>query len=533
MTAYLEKIVTNKLYGDILFFFVVFFSIFNFIPENLRINMIAGPMASKLSFYPLLLLFIFSIYSQYKYKNVFVNFKIFKNYFFVYIFFVLLSFIIGAYLYPYYDEVIVGPVNVSYKLSLIIDYLNKFNISISQNVLAFYYFLLWNIKNFLTYAFWYLIGSYLIYCLYYNSWQKAYKIIILGVLSALFVIFSYSIVEIFYLTGNEFAKEILITINPYIHVVESGYGWWPPLLLNGQLRSVFVEPSNIGLWSAFAIPFLWYKIFTLTNNIRIILLVTWANLCFLCFLTNARTVMALLVIELVLLLCSIIVYRRKDYINNVVLIFFSCISMFFFANIFIQNCFVNNIFKINSVEKYVETNIASITSTQKRSNSARYSVAIANFKLGIDYPLFGVGYGLTDGYIRYYLPEMAENSGEVRMWIEQQKDKGVIKSGFPKLNEYASLFAETGIIGLVVFLLPGLYLLSKLKTIILSKNIFVNKLPFIMFAISLLGVLASGFSAVLNAFYCYWVLLGLGYAMCFGKENDVKDNGDTCSRQKH
>ena len=243
--------------------------------------------------------------------------------------------------------------------------------------------------------------------------------------------------------------------------------------------------------------------------------------------------MALLVIELVLLLCSIIVYRRKDYINNVVLIFFSCISMFFFANIFIQNCFVNNIFKINSVEKYVETNIASITSTQKRSNSARYSVAIANFKLGIDYPLFGVGYGLTDGYIRYYLPEMAENSGEVRMWIEQQKDKGVIKSGFPKLNEYASLFAETGIIGLVVFLLPGLYLLSKLKTIILSKNIFVNKLPFIMFAISLLGVLASGFSAVLNAFYCYWVLLGLGYAMCFGKENDVKDNGDTGSRQEH
>ena len=107
------------------------------------------------------------------------------------------------------------------------------------------------------------------------------------------------------------------------------------------------------------------------------------------------------------------------------------------------------------------------------------------------------------------------------------------KSGFPKLNEYASLFAETGIIGLVVFLLPGLYLLSKLKTIILSKNIFVNKLPFIMFAISLLGVLASGFSAVLNAFYCYWVLLGLGYAMCFGKENDVKDNGDTGSRQEH
>lgn len=533
MTAYLEKFFKEKLYRDLLFFFIVFFSIFNFIPENLRLNILAGPMASKLSFYPLLLLFIFTIYSQYKYKNVFVNFKIFKNYFLVYIFVVLLSFIIGVYLYPYYDEVITGPVIVSYKLSLIINYLNKLNITVFENVLSYYYFLLWNIKNFLTYAFWYLIGAYLIYCLYYDNWRKAYKIVILGVLSALFIIFSYSIVEIFYLTGNEFAKEILITINPYIHVIKSGYGWWPPLLLKGQLRSVFAEPSNIGLWSAFAIPFLWYKIFTVKNKIKIIFLLVWAILCFLCFLTNARTVMALMVIELVLLLFYIIVCRIKDYINNAVLIIFTCIGMFFFANVFIQNCFINNIYKISSVEKYVETNIASIASTQQRSNSARYSIAIANFKIGIDYPLLGVGYGLTDGYIRHYLPEMADNSGEVRMWLEQQKDKGIIKSGFPKLNEYASLFAETGIIGFIVFLFPSLYLLNKLKTIIFSKNIFANKLSFIMFSISLLGVLASGFSAVLNAFFCYWVLLGLGYAMCFGKENDVKDNGDTGSRQEH
>lgn len=101
------------------------------------------------------------------------------------------------------------------------------------------------------------------------------------------------------------------------------------------------------------------------------------------------------------------------------------------------------------------------------------------------------------------------------------------------MNEYASLFAETGIIGFVVFLFPSLYLLYKIKSIIFRKDIFKAKLPFIMFSISLFGVFASGFSAVLNAFCCYWVLLGLGYAMCFGKENDVKDNGDTCSGQKH
>ena len=243
--------------------------------------------------------------------------------------------------------------------------------------------------------------------------------------------------------------------------------------------------------------------------------------------------MALLLIDLILLLLYILVCRNKDYIKNVVLVCLSCISVFLFTNIFIQNCFVNNIYNINSLENYVQTNIMSIASAQKRSNTARYSVAIANFKIGIDYPLLGVGYGLTDGYIRHYLPEMADNSDEVKMWLERQKVKGIIKSGFPKLNEYASLFAETGIIGFVVFLFPSLYLLNKIKSIIFRKDIFKAKLPFIMFSISLFGVLASGFSAVLNAFCCYWVLLGLGYAMCFGKENDVKDNGDTCSRQKH
>ena len=44
-----------------------------------------------------------------------------------------------------------------------------------------------------------------------------------------------------------------------------------------------------------------------------------------------------------------------------------------------------------------------------------------------------------------------------------------------------------------------------------------------MFLISLLGIMASGIGDTLNITYCYWVLLGLGYAMCFGKAGDEKD----------
>ena len=120
------------------------------------------------------------------------------------------------------------------------------------------------------------------------------------------------------------------------------------------------------------------------------------------------------------------------------------------------------------------------------------------------------------------------------MWIQNQKEKGILRSGFPKLGEYTSRFSETGIIGLVLFLIPPFILLRKLYFKITDKKLTVDdKLPYVFFTISLIGIMASGLGDTINITYCYWVLLGLGYAMCFGKENDVKDNVDTCSRQKH
>lgn len=50
------------------------------------------------------------------------------------------------------------------------------------------------------------------------------------------------------------------------------------------------------------------------------------------------------------------------------------------------------------------------------------------------------------------------------------------------------------------------------------------------FAISLIGIMVSGIGDNINITYCYWVLLGLGYAMCFGKtsnkESETKINNE-------
>lgn len=78
--------------------------------------------------------------------------------------------------------------------------------------------------------------------------------------------------------------------------------------------------------------------------------------------------------------------------------------------------------------------------------------------------------------------------------------------------------------------ISGIFLIYNILKILYQNK---GKLEFAILLIALLGILASGFSITLNITYCYWVLLGLGYAMCFGKENDVIDNGDTGSKQEH
>lgn len=65
----------NKKICDKLFFVICFVLIFNNIPNILQMNLIGSILADKLVFYPLIIGCIYTIYCQYKYKNVLINFN--------------------------------------------------------------------------------------------------------------------------------------------------------------------------------------------------------------------------------------------------------------------------------------------------------------------------------------------------------------------------------------------------------------------------------------------------------------------------
>lgn len=170
------------------------------------------------------------------------------------------------------------------------------------------------------------------------------------------------------------------------------------------------------------------------------------------------------------------------------------------------------------IKDYVDENLFSLVDTRKAgkhagSNKSRFTIIKTNLKIGMDHPFLGVGYGLRQAYITDYLPPDSELNEELRKWKNNQAKLGILRSGYPSLGEYYVRFAETGIMGLALFVLPSLILLSKFFKIVFGRTYSgVCRDPFIFSSIAFAGTAVVGLGDGLTLTWCYWLLLGLGFA---------------------
>lgn len=560
----------NKIH-NILFFIISIFIIFNNIPKVIQMNFLGGSVGNQLVFYPLFLGFIYTIYCQYKYKNIFINFDKFIKFIAVYLAITFISLIAGLYNYPYYDMVINGPVTQIEKLPKVMVFLNSLGIHIDQKILIAFWMIARVVKGLLFDSFYTFGGAYMIYCWYHNDWQKGLNIFIKGILTGLLVVLVYGCIEIFYLAGNDAAKYMLSTLNPYIHVIKVAHNWWPPLLLAKQARTVFPEPSHIGNYLGFVLPVLWCLILNIRayNELKlnkIILLCLTFIFSIIIFLAQARTASAMffgMCVLYILLLCYL---YKKEYWKNFAKIIIVSVLAFVVSLTFINN-FINkpittktvnntkvetkisaNVIDQNRtnanqkvenkkmvkdkvaaesglqgemqvVDNYISKNLTSLASDNQRSNGARYALIKSNLRIGMDNIFFGVGKGLTGAYVSANFTEKEKQNKEVKMWVTNQKKEGVLRYGLGAMNEYIGRFAETGIIGLIAFLCPFFYILYKLfKTLKPSSNIIQIKI--LLLLTSLVGVMVAGMNGSLNIFFSTWIVLGLCYAAVFDKKLD-------------
>lgn len=139
----------------------------------------------------------------------------------------------------------------------------------------------------------------------------------------------------------------------------------------------------------------------------------------------------------------------------------------------------------------------------------------ANFRIFLEHPILGVGKDLSTAYAYDKYTQSELQLGEIARWNYMYKKEGplgknVLKSAF---CEYIQRLAETGLVGLAVFLAPFFYvilfIIIKIKQLSRSNS----KVNYICILVSLIASLVAGFNVGLEIVYCVWVLLGISFAL--------------------
>ena len=520
--------VINKKIVNNIFLCICISLIFNNIPAIIQQNFFGGPIGGQLVIYPLFIGYIYTLYCVKKHDIILPYKKLFYKFIGLYMGFLFISLLIGLYNFPYYSDVFAGPLNQIEKIPKVLDLFHSLGIFIDPHVLLQYWLALRFMKSIILESFWCFGTAYLIFLWYKDDWEMGMKTLYKGIVISLVIFLLYGILDAFYLLGNEFATDALSSLNPFIHQIKSNNGWWPPLLWEDQLRSVFSEPSNVGNYIAVVIPLLWGKY--LKDKQKRVLFLSAVTVFFV-LLSRARTSYAMIIGMFLLMILFLLFLQRKDLIKSCVLIAISILIPFYSSVIFfnLQNSISKvNVEKVNTVtaNEVINDNVISLAEPGKRSNGARFALITSNFRVFLEHPLIGVGTGLSAPYVvdQYTLHD--KQYAEVRLWILNQNKNGIFASNSSiksALNEYITRLAQHGIIGLIIFLIPFIFLGIRLLKIL--TNTYGNQqLNIFTIIFSLISMLVAGCNNSVNVIFAIWLVMGLGYAVIFSERNQDKSH---------
>ncbi|WP_296954749.1 O-antigen ligase [uncultured Dialister sp.] len=543
----------------ILFSLIVICIIFTKIPTILNFPLwgMGGYYTSRLVIYPLYAALIFETYTLWKtHKDGSLKFtreaRYSCFYFLVYFCILFISLCHGLTIYPYMDAILHGPGQIE-KIPVVLNFLNHHGLPITSAQLTKVWIAARYLKFFIINAFLTFGASYVLFTWCCKNVKEYYNIVVKCIIISSLVMIAYSCIETAYLAHFEWAKRALTIINPILHVIKENGSWYPPLLWKNQLRSIFPEPSHFGIYASFALPFLWYEFVTIINlKKKIAVGIIIAAFTFFLFLTNARTAVALFLGEVVLLGLYVLYNRSRKFVINALII--GLISLITFAGAVGFVAYTNlseskpTVIQQQTkgtkkatpsqaqkqpnkspakptkpkkdmnaaVQSYVDSNLKSLGSSDQRSNKTRFSVMKADFTVGLEHPLLGVGYNLRSPYVVDKMKHYGKPTYEMKMWFKRIHEKGILHVGIPLLGNYTVLFAETGILGLLAWLFPPVFLIIGLLKLLWHDK---NRMDTGFFLISLIGILASGIGETIYVLYAYWVLLALGYALLVNEIN--------------
>lgn len=126
----------------------------------------------------------------------------------------------------------------------------------------------------------------------------------------------------------------------------------------------------------------------------------------------------------------------------------------------------------------------------------------------MEHPLLGVGTTLRNGYLREKLDE--DPGAEIQKWNKNIDELGLLRGGFALLGDYSLRFAETGFLGLGLYLFPSLILMWTFGKVLIKRR---GEASSVFAALAFIGIMATGLGDGINITFCYWMAMALSFLM--------------------
>lgn len=394
-----------------------------------------------------------------------------------------------------------------------------------------------------------------VYHLYQADWQACFYDLRKALMVLAGLCGFYSLFELLFFGGFAVGRSFLVCVNPQLYTPYESMGWWPPLFWDdNRLRSLCTEPSYFGIISALIVPFLLSYVLVEKSRLAAVFYVYFA---FLVFMTYAKTSIILLVLENVLLCLSCWRWNCRGYRQKVMLIVLcSCLAYGSFL-VPIQKGWVtltawrmqqdargsgssakqpppdrgaagsaaqapqgaagqvkqpsdqaatDNKTAAARADGAESEHVPKKPAANASSNWERLYIIRSHIRIGLQHPVFGVGHTLLSAYVREEMPKDYSRSKEFRDAVNAFYEKGPLRSGFSTPNKFSQLFAETGGVGLVLFLLPLFYVLGKFW--LLRQTLLQALIPELVCLLTAFAALIAALFSAADMMLGFYVLLG-------------------------
>lgn len=305
-------------------------------------------------------------------------------------------------------------------------------------------------------------------------------------LCSLIVASVYGFFEIlFSLLGYRIFYKVLELFN-YFPFLEIGH--FQP----GRISSICYEPPFLAIYLITISG--WMFSYILTSK-KITKFLPAIAVLVLTYFSGSRT--GLIVIFFQLFIFSIFLYKDRRFKKYIVNFFIGFILIFSVLMVF------NGEKVIKSVGEKVDSLDFKKNLTKSVSNQSRFGMQYAAVQVFLENPIAGVGFGQQSYHSRTHYPTWATRDNyEFELFYKNKKEKAFP----PGYNIYTRLLAETGLIGIVCFLIILYFSLNEIRLLMKSAK-DEEKTLLIILLISLTGLYINWFQ--IDTFRIYGIWLGL------------------------